>query len=156
MKEKYTLKKYENAPIGTKLNFENGYIIKVTDKRNYGYSNNIDYKSTLNNTICLLENNMKNSYFGKLISIEEPNYITIYEPEKEILDEVEKRYLRGVIRPFRDKVKAISLITSGGKSYCYINIELEDETIYLPDFEINTMYKGMKSEKEYTLEELGL
>lgn len=149
----------DKAPIGTKLNFENGYIIKVTDKRNYGYSNGIYYNATLDNTIALLKNNMKNSYFGKLISIEEPNYTTTYEADKEILDEVEKRYLRGVIRPFKEKVKTIRKTDNkmNSKDNQYITITFKDDfNMDFPNFEPNTMYKGMEEYKEYTLEELGL
>lgn len=147
-KVEYTYKDLEKASIGTKVTFQNGEVLVKDDKdifENSGYVRNI-----------LELDNFKSRILGKIIKIEEPEYLTVYESKSEILDEVEKRYLRNVIRPFRDKVKAISLITAGGKSDCYINIELEDETIYLPDFEINTMYKGMKLEKEYTLEELGL
>ena len=147
-KVEYTYKDLEKAPIGTKITFENGEVLVKDDKdifENSGYIRNI-----------LELDNFKSRILGKIIKIEEPEYSTVYESKSEILDEVEKRYLRNVIRPFRDRVKAISLITSGGKGYCYINIELKDENIYLPDFEINTMYKGMKPEKEYGLEELGI
>lgn len=147
-KVEYTYKDLEKASIGTKVTFENGEVL-VKDGEDF--FENSDYVRNI-----LELDNFKSRILGKIIKIEEPEYKTVYEHKPEILDEVEKRYLRGVIRPFRDRVKAISLITSGGKSYCYINIKLEDETIYLPDFEINTMYKGMKPEKEYTLEELGL
>lgn len=146
----YTYEDLKKSPIGTKITFENGEVLVKDDDGNY--SN----KKRWRDDSELKELKDRINTLGKIIKIEEPTYQTVYEVKQEILDEAEKRYLRGVIRPFRDKVKAISLITAGGKSDCYINIELEDETIYLPDFEINTMYKGMKLEKEYTLEELGL
>ena len=144
----YTYEELKKSPIGTKVTFEDGDVLVKDDKdifENSGYVRNI-----------LELDNFKSRILGKIIKIEEPKYSTVYESKSEILDEVEKRYLRNVIRPFRDRVKAISLVTYGSKRYCYINIELEDETIDLPDFEINTMYKGMKPDKEYTLEELGL
>ena len=144
----YTYEELKKSPIGTKVTFEDGDVLVKDDKdifKNSGYVRNI-----------LELDNFKSRILGKIIKIEEPKYSTVYESKSEILDEVEKRYLRNVIRPFRDRVKAISLVTYGSKRYCYINIELEDETIDLPDFEINTMYKGMKPDKEYTLEELGL
>lgn len=147
--KEYTFEDLKKAPIGTKITFEDGVILTKTEED--FYENDVFYRNNEN-----LEALKDNINLGKIIKIEEPEYQTVYESKLEILDEVEKRYLRNIIRPFRDKVKAISLITAGGKSDCYINIELEDETIYLPDFEINTMYKGMKLEKEYTLEELGL
>ena len=148
-KVEYTYEDLQKSPIGTKIRFEDGVILTKTEED--FYENDVFYRNNEN-----LEALKDNINLGKIIKIEEPEYQTVYESKLEILDEVEKRYLRNIIRPFRDKVKAISLITAGGKSDCYINIELEDETIYLPDFEINTMYKGMKLEKEYTLEELGL
>lgn len=147
-KVEYTYEDLQKSPIGTKITFKNG-IVLVKDTKEY-------FENAYNTRHITNLENLEDIDFDKIIKIEEPEYSTVYESKVEILDEVEKRYLRNIIRPFRDKVKAISLITAGGKSDCYINIELEDETIYLPDFEINTMYKGMKLEKEYTLEELGL
>lgn len=150
-KVEYTYEDLVKSPIGTKVFFESNNVLFKINKNNYEgeefYRNNENLKG--------LKDNVGDSILGKIIKVEEPTYKTVYET-KEILDEVEKRYLRGVIRPFRDRVKAISLITSVGKGYCYINIELKDENIYLPNFEINTMYKGMKPEKEYGLEELGI
>lgn len=75
--------------------------------------------------------------------------------EKEILDDTEKRYLKAVIRPFKDKVKNISKeTTSRGKCYIYIN--LGDDSAALPYFNKGTMYNGMEDDKEYTLKELEL
>ena len=77
--------------------------------------------------------------------------------ETEILDDEEKRYLRGVIRPFRDKVKSITKFadTRCTEEYIYMVIEGPADAC-LPRFDGNTMYKGMELGKEYTLEELGL
>ena len=148
-KVEYTYEDLQKSPIGTKITFEDGVILTKTEED--FYENDVFYRNNEN-----LEALKDNINLGKIIKIEEPEYQTVYESKLEILDEVEKRYLRNIIRPFRNRVKAISLITSGGKGYCYINIELKDENIYLPNFEINTMYKGMKPEKEYGLEELGI
>ena len=38
----------------------------------------------------------------------------------------------------------------------FLQIQLNNDEIILPYFEIGTMYKGMKRGKEYTLKELGL
>ena len=81
------------------------------------------------------------------------------EVEEPILDEVEKRYLIGVIRPFRDRIEFIKKSRIYGQEYINIvyNSEFKDDTNFcLPLFEPSTMYKGMKLGKEYTLEELGL
>lgn len=76
--------------------------------------------------------------------------------EKEILDEAEKRYLKAVIRPFKNKVNHISKEDCYDGD-CYISIELDDEEdIKLPYFKKETMYNGMEEDKRYTLKELGL
>lgn len=78
------------------------------------------------------------------------------EYKEQILDDVEKRYLRGVIRPFRNMVVFIKK-TWNYASCQWIEIAVEgNRTIALPGFKNDEMYKGMKLEKEYTLEELGL
>lgn len=75
----------------------------------------------------------------------------------EILDDVEKRYLSAVIRPFRKRVDSVMKI-SDPLSYDkeYIFIKLDEDSFSLPYFKIGTMYQGMELEKVYTLEELGL
>lgn len=78
-----------------------------------------------------------------------------------ILDDAEKRYLKGVIRPFRDRVIGIcktGFTSIGEIKYQYVFITLCDRSynIDLPLFEKETMYKGMELGKAYTLEELGL
>lgn len=75
----------------------------------------------------------------------------------DILDDVEKRYLSAVIRPFRKRVDSVMKI-SDPLSYDkeYIFIKLDEDSFSLPYFKIGTMYQGMELEKVYTLEELGL
>lgn len=85
-------------------------------------------------------------------------YKTIYKND-EILDSTEKRYLATVIKPFRDEVKNITKIDKDiGRQY--ISIRHDDglyiKNINLPYFKSETMYVGMKPNKVYTLEELGL
>lgn len=79
-----------------------------------------------------------------------------YIGKPQILDEEEKRYLEGVIRPFRDKVAYISRENGFNKGDNFIHIQLKHDFIDLPYFKANTMYKGMELDKRYTLEELGL
>lgn len=74
--------------------------------------------------------------------------------EREILDEVEKKYLKGVIRPFKNRISHISKKCYDGD--CYISIDLDDELFDLPYFKKGTMYNGMEDDKRYTLKELGL
>lgn len=76
-----------------------------------------------------------------------------YKPE--ILDKVEKKYLREVIRPFRKEVIAIEkLETPTGEEY--ILILFKDDSMHFPSFKKDTMYKGLELEKRYTPEELRL
>lgn len=76
--------------------------------------------------------------------------------EKEILDDTEKRYLKAVIRPFKNKVNHISKEDCYDGD-CYISIELDDgENINLPYFKKETMYNDMEEDKKYTLKELEL
>lgn len=83
-----------------------------------------------------------------------PTYIEdIVNPQ--ILDEPERQYLSAVIKPFRDRVRSITKNPNlnGKEEYIVIDIGFQ---MFFPDFESNTMYKGMDLGKEYTLEELGL
>lgn len=82
-------------------------------------------------------------------------YETIYKRKEPILDDKEKEYLGNIIRPFRDKVEYIVKRTVCEEKE-YISISLNNDTVILPNFKRNTMYKNMKADKDYTLEELGL
>lgn len=75
---------------------------------------------------------------------------------KPILDDAERRYLKAVIRPFRDKVKYICKRSRLSGKAEYIIIALDDDYTYLPCFKTDTMYQGMEHNRRYTLEELGL
>ena len=73
-----------------------------------------------------------------------------------ILDDVEKAYLSAVIKPFRKNIKYIAKYTfSTEAEYVKICLNCNDYIVF-PNFKRGTMYKGMKTNKEYTLEELGL
>ena len=144
--KEYTYEDLKKSPIGTKITFENGEVLVKDDDGNY--SN----KKRWRDESDLKELKDRINTLGKIIKIEEPTYQTVYESKVEILDEVEKRYLRGVIRPFE-----VKYIEKGTTRYAeFIYIKLKKEHISLPDFEPNTMYKGMEINKKYTLEELGL
>jgi len=73
-----------------------------------------------------------------------------------VLDEVERRYLKGVLRPFR-KDKWLKVIKQGLGDYERITI-LTESTVpaNLPLFEKGSMYKGMKPNRIYYPEDLGL
>lgn len=91
-----------------------------------------------------------------IIKVERPTgYTTVFERKEEILDETEKRYLRVVIRPFRKEICSIK--KAGGTTKEHLKIYFKDaDYMSFKNFKKDTMYKGMKADKEYTLEELGL
>lgn len=77
------------------------------------------------------------------------------EYREPLLEPEEKKYLSEVIRPFREEVIAIEkLETPFGKEY--ILILFKDDGMHFPSFRKDTRYKGLKLEKRYTPEELGL
>lgn len=87
------------------------------------------------------------------------------EHKEPILDDAERRYLSAVIRPFRKNVIYIRKYsgTYFGVNYDCIEVCVEGDfmkespfSFSLPAFNAGNMYKGMKTYKEYTLEELGL
>ena len=89
---------------------------------------------------------------------------------KPILDDVEKKYLSSIIKPFRNRILYIAKSETvktydnpNPKIYECIYIMYKDRSkkknpFYMgfPCFEKGTMYKGMELDKKYTLEELGL
>lgn len=90
-----------------------------------------------------------------IVKVERPvKYETVFERKEEILDEVEKRYLVSVIKPFRHNVEYIEkfVYSSGIKQ---IKINVGGTIVNLPEFK-NDMYKGMTPDRKYSLKELGL
>lgn len=78
-----------------------------------------------------------------------------YVPD--ILTDKEKAYLSTVIKPFRKRIKYIEEIDhSNVNNDQYLCIALANDRCVLPNFKKGTMYKGMRTGKRYTLEELGL
>lgn len=81
---------------------------------------------------------------------------------KDVLDEIEKKYLKSIIRPFKDRVEYIekkSIVTLYFIAIAIKSIapDCSSETIYFPYFKPESkMYEGMEFNKEYTLKELGL
>ena len=99
----------------------------------------------------------------KLIYIKNEEKIKLtLEVEKPVLDEAERKYLSGIIRPFKRKKAVIKI--KKHKSIFENFEEIGIDTFYsscghitnLPPFKKGTMYKNMELNKEYTLKELGL
>lgn len=127
---------------GDKCTLKNGQVIFVDKTSNYSFDSIDAQLKYFNDDVSI-------------VKVERPvKYETLFERKGKILDETEKRYLSNVIKPFRDKVKAIEKV-SYSREFIKIYIK-EDEPTILPYFEKGTMYKGMKENKEYTLKELGL
>ena len=82
--------------------------------------------------------------------------------EHQILAKEEKEYLSNVIEPFRNKIINISKYCENPvKDAEYIEIRYASihgniRQVTLPEFDVGTMFKGMKLNKLYTLAELGL
>ena len=137
---------------GDKCTLKNGKVVF--------YGGSSKYKSTY----CFenLTDDFKYEFNDEvsIVKVERPiKYETVFERKEEILDNTEKNYLRGVIRPFRDRVKFIKKQQEIGdnEDKSFIEISVDDNTpIMLPYFDTDTMYKGMEDNKEYSLEELEL
>ena len=88
------------------------------------------------------------------------------EYKEPILDEEERKYLSAVIKPFRNRIVSIAKIKdwideNSNLEVVEIVLKLPNkyqglEYVQLPYFEKDTMYKNMKANKRYTLEEVGL
>lgn len=76
---------------------------------------------------------------------------------KDVLDEVERKYLKAVLRPFRNRVVRVTKLKFPGCSDYSLRVDLEDgDSLSFPNFPAGTMYNGMELYHEYTLEELGI
>lgn len=86
--------------------------------------------------------------------------VEIVKKPKPILDEVEKKYISAIIKPFRSKVKYITKNRKDNLEYEYISIAYRDNggrcALNFPDFRTGTMYRNMIISSPYKLEELGL
>ena len=107
-------------------------------------------KKELNNDESIKTNRYLSTYTDGILD-------WMARPYKEpILDDVERKYLSEVIKPFRKKVMDVVKIQySGGRQSIMIRVSYGD-CAQLPFFKNNTMYKGMEAGKYYTLQELGL
>ena len=131
---------------GDKCTLKNGQVIFFDKTSNYSF-NSIDKQLR---------------YFNddvSIVKVERPvQYETMFERKEEVLDETEKRYLSNIIRPFKNQVQYIVKYDNPlrtEKEYLRIKL-INDEEMNFPDFKKDSMYKGMKEGKKYTLKKLGL
>lgn len=149
----YTYEDLKKSAIGTKITFEDGKVLIKTEENRFENRINVTYIGEINN-------HFKDKILGKIIKIEKPSYTTVYEAKKEILDEAEKRYLKGVVRPYKNVKSILKYIYPGNRlesiMITVLDLENEDWLFTLPPFETGKMYKNMEDNKAYTTEELGL
>ncbi len=75
----------------------------------------------------------------------------------EVLDEVEKVYLKSVLKPFQKRIAYVKKLNTecGGLQYIRVMFKNSDWMDF-PVFPAGTMYKGMTVNEEYSLDELGI
>ena len=160
------MNKYTDIEIQTAKNLlEHGYmwIVRYESGRLFAYCDKpikLDHVwGSFGDSVCVSKfvPIFQNIRFGdkEPVSLE-----AIVHPQ--ILDDAERRYLSAVIRPFRDRVQYIAKAFADDacvyRINCYIFIHFNDgsDDMDFPVFHESKMYRGMKSNKAYTLEELGL
>lgn len=108
-----------------------------------------------------------NSLFGRELfkSIkwedDDPTRISdIYDPQ--ILDDVEREYLKTILKPFHEKVDYVAKNSRNifgnnyRREYLYIQFHDQDGKFEFPDFNSGEMYSGMELRRSYKLDELGI
>lgn len=122
------------------------------------------------NESILLKKEFLDEHTGILGEIKYPSVIrckkelSIFEQikkellEKEtVLDDVERDYLKSVLKPFKKKAYyVVKLPSKMGLQEEYICAYVGKDAFVFPNFKKGTMYKNMKRGRRYTLEELGI
>ena len=87
----------------------------------------------------------------------------LWERKPEVLTEEEQNYLRNLIKPFRNQFRGLEKQHSEETDTYYLVLDVvhckdkdTDDSVYMPNFEKDSAYKGLKTDKYYTLDELGL
>lgn len=80
------------------------------------------------------------------------------EYKKPVLDDIERKYLSQVLNPFKLYIRSVTKYstTQAGCEREFICVRFMDSGWQFPSFKKGSMYKGMKRNREYSLEELGL
>lgn len=76
---------------------------------------------------------------------------------KDVLDETERRYLKAVFSPFRNRGVRVTKLKLPCSSNYYLWARLEDgDYLAFPSFPAGAMYNGIELHQRYSLEELGI
>lgn len=139
--------------LGVELNEE--FRLKAVNGINTSYG----FKLTMEGLQCKWKNSSKWNSSGLLEDFITGRY-QISKNINPVLDPAEKRYLANIIKPFKKQVISISKRSINYGEFINIRID-EGEFIYprnisLPYFIPGKMYQGMKVNREYTVEQLGL
>lgn len=128
---------------------------------------NLEYLFKRNSCLNISENTLhiylENKEVGKisLTSLDSEYNWLLQEYKEQILTDKEKQYLENALRPFKDRIVSIEKSYRTYGEFIRINLKSYNnegmiESIDMPYFEEDTMYKGMKTIKKYSLKELGL
>ena len=99
------------------------------------------------------------SYFNHLFSAikwkdDEPTLIRdIYNPP--ILNDLEREYLKMVLKPFHGVVEYVKKLKNGDKEYLFIPFS-GTGALSFSNFDSGTGYSGMEPDRAYSLDELGI
>ena len=121
---------------------------------NYGFNeNNCNYDFLLLNPYYYFEENEKDF----IIRNKDKRLKLTLEVEEPILDDEERKYLSGFIKPFRDEIECIRKVPNEYYKAEHLVIYFKDNmNMPFPYFKKGSMYKGMKVDKDYTLDGLCL
>lgn len=145
----------------TKSDLKDGDIVTYQDKTKVINTKNrlinecgsVCFLSDYNEDLTRKEENCKHL---NIIKVERPTgYETVFKRKEDILNEAEKKYLSGVIRPFRDEIRGIVKEKLNDKNWISIDFK-NDACMDFPNLKKKDDYKGMEVGKLYSLEELGL
>lgn len=133
--------------------------LEIYNNRGVKYTLRKDYIERNRYSICINYIYKENCYENLSLNFT-PNLQELYYYYDTILDDTEKRYLSKIIKPFKDRVRYIRKTQCGGVGYyiqiMFIEIDATPNFIDLPTFKGNTMYKNMKLDIQYTLDELDI
>ena len=127
------------------------YIGNVNEKTYESGKYNICFHCVFNKSL----NTTDKLIFDKIVKSK--NIKLTLEVEEPILDDAERKYLSGFIKPFRDEIEYIRKVPNEYYKAEHLVIYFKDNmNMPFPYFKKGSMYKGMKVDKNYTLKGLGL